>query len=51
MQIHKSTANQIVQGSAYTVNTIFNADTDTSVKINLSLAEVVRFMDKQKNRW
>ena len=49
MQIYKSTANQIVQGSAYTVNTIFNADTDTSVKINFkSLAEVVRFMDKQK---
>jgi hypothetical protein len=36
----------------YTVNTIFNSDTDTSVKDNFkSLAELVRFIDKQKNRW
>ncbi|WP_228457616.1 MULTISPECIES: hypothetical protein [unclassified Chryseobacterium] len=49
MQIHKSTANKIIQGSAYTLNTIFNVDTDTSVKTNYkSLAEVVRFIDKQK---
>lgn len=49
MQIHKSTANKIFQGSAYTVNTIFNVDTDTSVKTNYkSSAEVVRFISKQK---
>lgn len=49
MQIHKSTANKIVQGSTYTVNTILNVDTDTSVKINYkSSAEVVRFISKQK---
>ncbi|KUJ50071.1 hypothetical protein [Chryseobacterium sp. JAH] len=49
MQIHKSTANKIIQGSAYTVNTIFNVDTDTSDKTNYkSSAEVVRFINKQK---
>ncbi|WP_343662839.1 DUF6449 domain-containing protein [Chryseobacterium mucoviscidosis] len=49
MHIHKSTANKIVQGSAYTVNTIFDVDTDTSVKTNYkSSAEVVRFINKQK---
>ncbi len=49
MQIHKSTANKIVQGSAYTVNTIFDVDTDTSVKTNYkSSAEIVRFINKQK---
>lgn len=49
MQIHKSIANKIVKGSAYTVNTIFNVDTNTSVKTNYkSLAEVVRFINQQK---
>lgn len=49
MQIHKSTASQMIIGSNYAVNTIFNADTDTSVKTNFkSSAEVVRFIDKQK---
>ncbi|MFY1047458.1 hypothetical protein [Chryseobacterium sp. GP-SGM7] len=49
MQIHKSTANKIVQGSAYTVNAIFNVDTETSIKTNYKCsAEVVRFINKQK---
>lgn len=49
MQIYKSTASQMIIGSNYAVNTIFNTDTDTSVKTNFkSSAEVVRFIDKQK---
>ncbi|WBS74192.1 hypothetical protein PF438_14955 [Elizabethkingia meningoseptica] len=49
MQIYKSKENQLIIGSAFTVNITFNADSETSVKNNFkNLAEVIPFIERQK---
>jgi hypothetical protein len=49
LKIYKSKENQMIVGSAFTVNTIFNADSEISLKNNFkNLAEVVSFLERQK---
>ncbi|WP_312076298.1 hypothetical protein [Chryseobacterium sp.] len=49
IQIYNSKESQTVKGFAYTVNTIFDQETDTSVNTNFkSSGELVRFIDKQR---
>ncbi|WP_187477718.1 hypothetical protein [Amniculibacterium sp. G2-70] len=49
MQIYKSRESQIIQSSAFTVNSIFNSDSKALIKTNFkSFGEAVRFVDKQR---
>ncbi|UMQ41557.1 hypothetical protein MKS83_19495 [Chryseobacterium sp. Y16C] len=49
LQIYKSKESQMYQGSAYTVNSIFNSNSKALIKTNFkSFGEVVRFVDKQR---
>jgi len=49
MQIYKSRESQMIQGSAFTVNSIFNSDSKALIKTNFkSFSEAVRFLDKQR---
>lgn len=49
MQIYKSRESQMIQGSAFTVNSIFNSDGKALIKTNFkSFGEAVRFIDKQR---
>ncbi|NMR35312.1 hypothetical protein HIO71_14085 [Chryseobacterium aquaticum] len=49
MQIYKSRESQMIQGSAFTVNSIFNSDSKALIKTNFkSFGEAARFVDKQR---
>ena len=49
MQIYKSRESQMIQGAAFTVNSIFISDSKALIKTNFeSFGEVVRFVDKQR---
>ncbi|WP_068941756.1 hypothetical protein [Chryseobacterium timonianum] len=49
MQIYKSRESQVIQGSAFIVNSIFNSDSKALIKTNFkSFGEAVRFIDKQR---
>lgn len=48
IQIYKFRESQMIQGSAFTVNSIFNSDSKGLIKTNFkSFGEAVRFVDKQ----
>lgn len=49
MQIYKSRESQMIQGAAFTVNSIFISDSKALIKTNFeSFGEAVRFVDKQR---